>query len=60
MPEAIHLKGMTWDHSRGYDPMVATSDAFARDNPGVTISWEKRSLQAFADSRSKRWQMLMT
>jgi multiple sugar transport system substrate-binding protein len=49
MPEAIHLKGMTWDHSRGYDPMVATSDAFARDNPGVSISWEKRSLQAFAD-----------
>lgn len=49
MPEAIHLKGMTWDHSRGYDPMVATSDQFARDNPGVMISWEKRSLQAFAD-----------
>lgn len=49
MPEAIHLKGMTWDHSRGYDPMVATSEAFAKDNPGVTISWEKRSLQAFAD-----------
>lgn len=49
MPEAIHLKGMTWDHSRGYDPMVATSEQFARDHLGVTISWEKRSLQAFAD-----------
>ncbi|WP_150522440.1 ABC transporter substrate-binding protein [Roseibium sediminis] len=48
MPE-IHLKGMTWDHSRGYDPMVATSAAFAKQYPGVSISWEKRSLQAFAD-----------
>ena len=24
----INLKGMTWDHSRGYDPMVATSKKF--------------------------------
>lgn len=49
MAEPIHLKGMTWDHSRGYDPMVATSAAYAKAHPGVTISWEKRSLQAFAD-----------
>lgn len=46
MPE---LLGMTWDHSRGFDPMVATSEAWASRNPGVTIRWEKRSLQAFAD-----------
>lgn len=49
MSEPVHLKGMTWDHSRGYDPMVATSQAFAQANPSVTIAWEKRSLQAFAD-----------
>lgn len=49
MAETIHLKGMTWDHSRGYDPMVATSAAYAETHPGVTITWEKRSLQAFAD-----------
>ena len=24
----INLKGMTWDHSRGFDPMVATSKNF--------------------------------
>jgi multiple sugar transport system substrate-binding protein len=40
---------MTWDHARGYDPMVATSGAYAAAHPGVTITWEKRSLQAFAD-----------
>ena len=43
------LKGMTWDHSRGYDPMVATAKAYASSHPGVVIDWEKRSLQAFAD-----------
>ena len=49
MAEPVHLRGMTWDHSRGYDPMVATSQAYAAAHPGVTITWEKRSLQAFAD-----------
>lgn len=45
----IELRGMTWDHSRGFDPMVATSNAYAATHPGVRITWEKRSLQAFAD-----------
>ena len=40
---------MTWDHVRGFDPMVVTSELFAERHPGVSISWEKRSLQAFAD-----------
>ncbi len=43
------LRGMTWNHSRGYDPMVATANEYARTHPGVEIMWEKRSLQAFAD-----------
>ena len=46
----ITLKGMTWDHSRGYDPMIATSKAFAKKhNNKISIQWDKRSLQAFAD-----------
>lgn len=45
----VSLRGMTWDHARGYDPMVATSATYAAKHPGVTITWEKRSLQAFAD-----------
>ena len=45
----VNLRGMTWDHARGLDPMVATSAAYALAHPGVTITWEKRSLQAFAD-----------
>ncbi len=45
----IVLRGMTWDHARGYDPMVATAAEWARSHPGVRIEWERRSLQAFAD-----------
>ena len=40
------LRGMTWSHPRGYDPMVATA-AMWRDRTGVEIVWEKRSLQDF-------------
>lgn len=49
MAETIQLRGMTWDHSRGFDPMVATSAAYRETHPEVEITWEKRSLQAFAD-----------
>ena len=46
----IELKGMTWDHSRGYDPMIATSQIFSKKHDNeVIIHWDKRSLQAFAD-----------
>lgn len=47
--DLIMLRGMTWDHSRGYVPMVATSQRFHELNPHVDIVWSKRSLQEFAD-----------
>ena len=43
------LKGITWNHTRGILPMVATAQRFTELNPDVEISWEKRSLQDFAD-----------
>lgn len=42
----MKLKGMTWKHPRGFDPMVATS-ALWRDKTGVQIDWDQRSLQDF-------------
>jgi len=47
--EVIKLKGITWNHSRGFTSIVACAQRFSELNPGVEISWEKRSLQAFAD-----------
>ena len=42
----ITLKGMTWSHPRGYDPMVACSELW-REKTGVAVAWDKRSLQDF-------------
>jgi multiple sugar transport system substrate-binding protein len=43
---SITLRGMTWSHPRGYDPMVATAEAWF-EKTGVRIEWDKRSLQDF-------------
>ena len=43
------LKGITWDHPRGFDPMIATAKEYSIKHPDVRIEWDKRSLQAFAD-----------
>jgi multiple sugar transport system substrate-binding protein len=40
------LKGMTWDHARGYDPMEACSAQW-KALTGVEITWDRRSLQDF-------------
>ena len=45
----VRLKGITWNHSRGFLPMVATAQRFSETHPGTEIVWEKRSLQEFAD-----------
>jgi multiple sugar transport system substrate-binding protein len=42
----ITLKGMTWRHPRGFDPMVATARRWQSET-GVGINWEQRSLQDF-------------
>jgi multiple sugar transport system substrate-binding protein len=43
------LRGITWQHTRGFVPMVATAQRFSELHPEVSIRWEMRSLQAFAD-----------
>ncbi|CAN5787114.1 extracellular solute-binding protein [soil metagenome] len=48
MPPIV-LKGITWDHTRGYVPMAATAQRFHDANPDVTIEWQVRSLKDFGD-----------
>lgn len=43
------LRGITWNHTRGYVSVVATSQRFMELHPDVEITWDKRSLQHFAD-----------
>lgn len=45
---SVELTGITWEHARGFDCMVAAAEEWRRSS-GVTVRWQQRSLQAFAD-----------
>lgn len=47
MSETIHLKGITWDHSRALPPLVATAQRYEETHAGVRIEWRKRTLDEF-------------
>lgn len=44
------IKGITWNHTRGFVAVVAAAQRYEELHPEITIIWEKRSLQAFADA----------
>jgi len=44
----IKLKGITWDHARGYDPLIASSELYFKEK-GIQVDWQKRSLTNFGD-----------
>jgi len=54
------LRGITWNHSRGFVSVVATAQRFSEMRPEVEIRWEKRSLQEFADAPIRAWRKTMT
>ena len=45
----LTLRGMTWDHSRGYLPMIASAQRYNELHPEIEIHWKKRSLKAFEE-----------
>jgi len=45
----VELQGITWDHERGRDPLLATAERFEAET-GIRVNWTARSLQAFADA----------
>jgi multiple sugar transport system substrate-binding protein len=44
---ALRLRGMTWDHRRAIDPLLATQSMFAQQHPGIDIDWSARPLHGF-------------
>ncbi len=44
----LRLSGITWDHARGYDPLVASAKQYLQLN-NISIDWQKRSLSNFGD-----------
>lgn len=45
----IVLNGITWDHDRGYLPLLQTTESFEKDHPDIKIQWKKRTLKEFGD-----------
>ena len=48
------LKGMTWDHARAVDPLVACNDALEQDH-GVRVEWTARTLLQFGDQHIREF-----
>jgi multiple sugar transport system substrate-binding protein len=49
MDSAISLRGITWDHPRGFQPLAASVEPYAAIS-GARVTWEKRSLKDFGDA----------
>lgn len=46
MNQMPQLRGMTWNHPRGIDPLIAASEQWL-ERTGIAVTWEARSLQDF-------------
>jgi multiple sugar transport system substrate-binding protein len=44
------LSGLTWDHPRGYAPLVGGALEYEKLNPGVKIRWDRRTLREFGEA----------
>jgi len=45
----VILRGITWEHPRGFGSVHGASPFYKSMAPNISIEWEFRSLQAFAD-----------
>ncbi|MGD0481524.1 MAG: extracellular solute-binding protein [Terracidiphilus sp.] len=43
------MRGSTWDHPRGFHPLLATARQFMLEHPGMHIDWDRRTLTEFAE-----------
>lgn len=62
MTDSVTLRGMTWDHPRGYEPLRACS-AIWKQRTGVEVVWDRRSLQDFesfpVDELARRYDLIV-
>ena len=47
---AIRLTGLTWDHPRGYAPLLAGVAEYQQQNPEINIQWDRRTLREFGEA----------
>jgi len=46
---SVVLRGITWEHARGYGSVASAAQAYRAVAPAVEVQWDQRSLQSFAD-----------
>ena len=44
------LKGLTWDHPRGYSPLMQGAAEYEVLHPGIRIHWDRRTLREFGEA----------
>lgn len=52
---AITLKGMTWDHPRGYSPLIKGSPEYEKTHPEIKIQWDRRTLREFGEAPIEKY-----
>jgi len=51
----ITLKGLTWDHPRGYAPLAGGASEYQQQNPNINIHWDRRTLREFGEAPIERY-----
>ena len=46
----VTLKGLTWDHPRGYAPLMKGAPEYEKSHPGIEIHWDRRTLREFGEA----------
>jgi len=51
----VTLKGLTWDHPRGYAPLLKGAPEYQNSHPGINIRWDRRTLRDFGEAPIERY-----
>jgi hypothetical protein len=54
------LRGITWNHTRGFLPMLATAQRFSELHPGSQVSWKNVLSRSSQTCPSRNWLRFMT
>jgi multiple sugar transport system substrate-binding protein len=46
----ITLNGLTWDHPRGYAPLLGGTREYEKQHPEIKIHWDRRTLREFGEA----------